>query len=171
MCATGIAGRCVPLYVERLASLLASEEGSRRFEIIVVALPCHARPAGVTHPYEEPLPVAASRLIHRPVAVVVLPLGQLCERGGVVRLAESLLYYGVERRSPLCALHAVVVLSPLVALGPQCLWPQRACQSLVCHYVRHAPLRVQFARLTVEVFLRRQCPVRTVTAHSVVGGA
>ena len=157
--------------MQRLTRLLAAEERRRRLEIVVVAAPGHARPAGVAHPDEQPHTVFRARLVHRTVAVVVLPLCQCGKGGSVVRHAEGAVYYSVECRTALCALHAVVVCAPRVALRPQLALCKRAVQTLCCHHVRHATLGVQLASLVLEVELRCACPVWSVSAHAVVGRA
>ena len=71
-----VACQRVALYVQWLASLARSVEGGGRLEVVVVALPCVAWPAGMAHPDKQTLQILGVGLVHGTVSLVVLPLGK-----------------------------------------------------------------------------------------------
>ena len=150
------------------ASLACAEEGCRRFEIIVITLPCIAWPAGVAHPDEQSLAVFRVCLIHRTITFIVFPLCQTGEVVGRLRFAEHTFDDCHERSASLSACLCEIMLSPGVAGFPF----YRFCECAACafrrHHVRHATLGMQFSALLGEVGTWRFRPIRSVSAHSII---
>ena len=162
-------GKRVPLDVKRLACFLCAEIGGCRLEVIVVGLPHHRRPCRMTHPDEQSLSVVVGALVHRPITVVVQPLGVRCELTSILRFAKGTGDELIERSPSLRALLREVVLTPIFTLWPEMLWAERTRETFISHDVGHPSFGVQLACLPLVVFLRRNSPIRAMTAHAVVG--
>ena len=123
----------------------------------------------MTHPDEQSLSVVVGALVHRPITIVVQPLGVRCELMGVARFAKGTGDELIERSPSLRALLCEVVLTPIFTLRPEMLWAERTRETFIGHDVGHASFGVQFACLPLVVLLRGNSPIRTMTAHAVVG--
>ena len=143
--------------------------GSRGFQVVVIGLPHHRRPAGVTHPDEQAHAVLTAALVHGTVTLIVDPLCPVAELLSRCRLTEVVGNQLVERCSALSALHGIVMAAPIDVLRPQVFRIQRSAQAFIGHYVGHTAFTVQFAGLLLEIFLGAYCPIGSMAAHAIVG--
>ena len=59
--------------------------------------------------------------------------------------------------------------APIQVLRPQVVGIKRAAQALIGHHVGHTALGMKFARLFLKIFLGAYRPIRSVSAHAVIG--
>ena len=161
----------VVLDMDGLASLLHTEVGRCRFEVVVVRTPHHAGPAGVTHPDEQSHTVLLRGFIHGTVAVVVEPLGQLREVACIAGFSEVACKGCVERLTALSTLQREVVLSPSITLRPELGGVEHTTQALEGRDIRHTAFGVEFLGLFVEIDGCRLHAVGAMTADTIVGRA
>ena len=143
----------------------------------VVGAEGHRRPGGVAHPEQQAAAFAAAALEHRPIAVVVDPLGPGGE-GLAVGRGPEVRVDGVDEGLPaLGALEGEIVDAPHPRRRPGFRRPHHPDEALPVGEVRHAALAVEHRRLIpvpgmlpkLEVLLRRQAVVGAAARNHVVG--
>ena len=165
----GCAPEGVILDVQRLRGGLGAEVSAERFHVIVVGLPCKARPRRVTHPEQHAAPSERAALHHGAVAVAAEPLGEGRIFRSAVCRAEEAGERGVESRSALRAAQCEVVDAPFVALRPQTCGREGAAHALDGHNGGHTHLGVETLGTVGEVVFRAFVLIRAVSARAVVG--
>lgn len=161
----------IPLDVQRFGSFLDGKVSGCRFEIIVIRLPHHRRPAGMAHPHQQSHTVLAARLEEAAMPIVVHPLSQISKFFGTLWLTVSRSYDLIKRRCALCPFQSIVVHTPLMRLRPDAFGGIGTQKTLISQHVGHASLAVELVvtGLQCKVGFGRKHTVRTVTAHYLIG--
>ena len=135
----------------------------------------------MAHPKEQATAVFGAAFKHGPIAVVVYPLGQVCELTCIGRLSKCFLKHLVEAFRFLCgacqaAKRVVVNAVHKVGMGDSAhrlhrLFSKSPDHVLVVHHRRHSALGVHLVvAVHVEVFLHGFCVVGASAANAVSRG-
>ena len=107
---------------------------------------------------------------HRPVTLVIQPLGQGAELFGGFARPESFFQNGVICDCLLGTVSGEIVLAPHLSLRPEGIFRHHLPETLDNRYIGHTALRMELPALVGEIILGALRTVRPSAAHRTVRG-